>query len=60
MGLTILEFPEQDYDYVCEDCGKKASAIMIKMQVVGFECMKCGRQKLDRIINKIKSKGGVK
>ena len=57
MGLTILEFPDLQYDYICADCGKRHSSFMIQMQKIGFECMYCGSIKLDRI--KI-IKGGLK
>ncbi len=50
MGLTVLEFPTLQYDYICTNCNKLHSSYMIHMQRVGFECMDCGSDKLDRVI----------
>ncbi|KKN10911.1 hypothetical protein LCGC14_1031910 [marine sediment metagenome] len=52
MGLNILEFPEQNYDYICEDCETRHSSYLVHSQIVGFICMNCGSNKLDRIIDK--------
>ncbi len=50
MGLTVLEFPKYQYGYICTSCNTLHSSFMIHMQRVGFECMNCGSDKLDRVV----------
>lgn len=48
----ILEFPVQNYNYICNGCGKMHDSYMISMQILGFKCMDCGSEQLDRTIDK--------
>ncbi len=42
------------YEYVCEDCGKKQSFLVMPMEEFSPRCKRCGSERMKRVISRVR------